>query len=67
VLVIVMAALGTAAPLGSVTVPRRVASWAKACVAKITKKAARRIASREPQRFMAGLNLPTNVGERDFI
>src|SRR4029077_8105757 len=44
-----------------------VASWARACAANITKKAAKRIARREPLRFTAKPKLPANVDERNFI
>src|SRR5580693_949788 len=67
VLVTVMVALGTAAPVGSVTVPTTVASCATAETANMTKAAARRIARREPLRLTAEQILAANVDERDVI
>ena len=66
-LVTVMVTLGTAAPVGSVTVPTMVASCARPCAAKENNKAARRTTKRRSKRFTNRPKLPAFVGERDFI
>src|SRR5579863_1784813 len=70
-LVMTMAALGTAAPVGSVTVPTMVASCAHADVANSDRKkhamkqiVARRLTLRP---LTTRPKLPAYVGERDFI
>src|SRR5579864_3372251 len=68
VLVTVMETLGTAAPVGSVTVPTMVASWANAEVAnRARKKQERRGRKRGKRPLLTRCQLPTGVGERDFI
>src|ERR1700728_879910 len=68
-LVIVMLALATVAPVGSVTVPTMVASWANADVANAAKKKRmNRVARRATLlRLTATPKVSAYAGERDFI
>src|SRR5579863_955451 len=69
-LVMVRAALGTAAPVGSVTVPTMVASCANAGVAKTTRIRTNRVSRARAYRLRPSPQrpiLPANLGERDFI
>src|SRR5579863_7905517 len=68
VFVTVMVTLGTAAPLGSVTVPTMVASCAKADNAHMVRKTRVMIARRAKlRRLVVGPRISAYVGERDFI
>jgi hypothetical protein len=68
---IVTVALGTAAPVGSVIVPRMVPSWANAGVANRTRR--KRVKTRRNPGILRARppterpELPAHVGERVFI